>query len=86
MLSLSALYRYPLKSAAAEVLSHSLVGAQGLIGDRRWMLVDVVSGRFLTQRALPAIGRISGSVAGRRLACAFRRPGWPNWWWHGARQ
>ena len=59
MPSLAALYRYPLKSAATEVLSHSLVGAQGLLGDRRWMLVDVASGRFLTQRALPAIGRIT---------------------------
>lgn len=59
MPSLSALYRYPLKSAAAEVLSHSFVGAQGLLGDRRWMLVNVASGRFLTQRGLPVIGRIT---------------------------
>lgn len=58
MLRLSALYRYPIKSTAADVLSEARVRLQGLEGDRRWMLVDPVTGRFLTQRALPQMGRI----------------------------
>lgn len=58
MLRLSALYRYPIKSVAADVLSQAEVRPQGLTGDRRWMLVDPASGRFLTQRALPQMGRI----------------------------
>ena len=57
-MQLSALYRYPLKSASHERLTHSRVESLGLAGDRRWMLVDETSGRFLTQRLLPQMGRI----------------------------
>lgn len=55
---LTALYRYPVKSALGEALSTSAVEALGLVGDRRWMLVDAASGRFLTQRNVPALGRL----------------------------
>lgn len=55
----SALYRYPLKSARSESLDIASVDALGLAGDRRWMLVEAASGRFLTQRLLPQMGRIS---------------------------
>jgi len=51
MLRLSALYRYPLKSGKPEVLQSIGLDKLGLEGDRRWMLVDEASGRFLTQRA-----------------------------------
>lgn len=54
-----ALYRYPLKSASSESLDSAQVEALGLAGDRRWMLVEAASGRFLTQRLLPQMGRIS---------------------------
>lgn len=57
-MQLSALYRYPLKSARYESLISSQVEALGLQGDRRWMLVEESSGRFLTQRLLPQMGRI----------------------------
>lgn len=50
---LSSLYRFPLKSAAGEALQQAHSDALGLVGDRRWMVVDADSGRFLTQRALP---------------------------------
>ncbi|MCY1400698.1 putative protein YcbX [compost metagenome] len=56
---LSALYRYPLKSARAQVLQHSKLDLLGLEGDRRWMLVEESSGRFLTQRALPHMSQLS---------------------------
>ncbi len=49
---LSALYRYPMKSAAGQLLDSSRVGLLGLQGDRRWMAVDAETGRFLTQRLL----------------------------------
>ncbi|WP_213877798.1 MOSC domain-containing protein [Pseudomonas sp. dw_358] len=55
---LSALYRYPLKSAKAEALQRSEVDLLGLNGDRRWMLVND-TGRFLTQRALPHMSQLS---------------------------
>ncbi|WPO98499.1 MOSC domain-containing protein [Pseudomonas sp. HR96] len=67
---LSALYRFPLKSAKAESLSRSPVDKLGLGGDRRWMLVDA-SGRFLSQRALPQMSQLSAlynAAGGLRLA------------------
>lgn len=59
MLHLSALYRFPLKSCKAEVLQQVSFDALGMNGDRRWMLVDEASGRFLSQRALPHMSQLS---------------------------
>lgn len=59
MLHLSALYRFPLKSCKAEVLQQASFDELGMTGDRRWMLVDEASGRFLTQRALPHMSQLS---------------------------
>lgn len=59
MLRLSALYRYPLKSAKGESLSHASLDELGLTGDRRWMLVEASSGRFLTQRAVAGMSQLS---------------------------
>ena len=56
---LSALYRYPLKSAQAQALGQSPCGLLGLLGDRRWMLVEQDNGRFLTQRASPQMSQLS---------------------------
>jgi len=59
MPSLSGLYRYPLKSGRGETLQRSAVDGLGLQGDRRWMLVDADSGRFITQRLLPQMSQLS---------------------------
>lgn len=59
MLRLSALYRYPLKSGKAEILQHVGLDKLGVDGDRRWMLVDEASGRFLTQRAVAKMSQLS---------------------------
>ena len=59
MLRLSALYRYPLKSGKAEVLQQIGLDKLGLDGDRRWMLVDAASGRFLTQRAVAKMSQLA---------------------------
>ncbi|QXI30289.1 MOSC domain-containing protein [Pseudomonas vanderleydeniana] len=59
MLRLSALYRYPLKSAKGERLGHAALDELGLTGDRRWMVVDETSGRFLTQRAVAGMSQLS---------------------------
>lgn len=55
---LSALYRFPLKSAIGESLQQAQVDVLGLTGDRRWMVVDAESGRFLTQRLLPQMTQL----------------------------
>jgi uncharacterized protein YcbX len=59
MLRLSALYRYPLKSGKVDVLQRVDLDKLGLDGDRRWMLVDEASGRFLTQRAEAKMSQLS---------------------------
>ncbi|MPZ18289.1 MAG: hypothetical protein GEV06_10305 [Luteitalea sp.] len=46
------LYIYPLKSCAGGRLDAAQLDRFGLVGDRRWMLVDR-AGRFLSQRELP---------------------------------
>lgn len=55
---LSGLFRYPLKSAMVERLEASASGALGLEGDRRWLVIDTASGRFLTQRLLPRMTQL----------------------------
>ena len=59
MLRLSALYRYPLKSAKGEHLPKAALDKLGVVGDRRWMLVDEATGRFLTQRTDPQMSQLS---------------------------
>lgn len=58
-MQLSALYRYPLKSARGQALQRSSLGLLGLSGDRRWMLVERDNGRFLTQRAYPQMSQLT---------------------------
>ena len=53
-MQLSAIFRYPLKSARGIALSEATVRPRGLSADRRWMLVDE-QGRFVTGRILPAL-------------------------------
>ena len=60
---LSALYRYPIKSAQGQALNQSPSGPLGLLGDRRWMLVEQDNGRFLTQRAYPQMSQLSALYA-----------------------
>lgn len=52
------MYRYPLKSGIAEPLTEIQLDDLGVVGDRRWMLVDAQNGRFLTQRALPHMSQL----------------------------
>lgn len=54
---LTGLHLYPLKSAAAFSVPKVDLDEIGLVGDRRWMLVDE-AGVALTQRQLPRLARI----------------------------
>ncbi|WP_157669986.1 MOSC domain-containing protein [Chitinibacter sp. GC72] len=53
-ITLSALYRYPLKSGQAQVLRHSLVSPEGLALDREWM-VATPEGQYITARTHPQL-------------------------------
>jgi len=48
---------YPMKAARAVDLGESLVEPWGLVGDRRWLLVDE-DGRFVSQREEPSLARV----------------------------
>ncbi|MCQ4259492.1 MOSC domain-containing protein [Stutzerimonas stutzeri] len=61
---LSSLYRYPLKSGSAELLEAGGCDELGLSGDRRWMVVDANSGKFLTQRAQPEMSLLKARWEG----------------------
>jgi hypothetical protein len=56
-ISLSGLYRYPVKSAAGIALAQATVATRGLQHDRRWMIVDD-NGKFMTQRQYPRMALI----------------------------
>ena len=71
---LSALYRYPVKSARAQCLQASAVGNLGLDGDRRWLVVEQENGRFLTQRAWPRLGQVGASY-GEQGQLLLQTPG-----------
>lgn len=63
----SELYRYPVKSLRGERLDAAELDGFGVVGDRRWMVVDP-EGRFLTQRELPQMTRVQA----RHLAGGLR--------------
>ena len=64
MLHLSGLYRYPLKSAMGEALRETALDTLGVQGDRRWMVVDTQTGRFLTQRLLAQMTQLQARWLG----------------------
>ncbi len=55
---LASIHVYPLKSGRAVDLPDSRVEPWGLAGDRRWLVVDG-TGRFITQRAEPALALVT---------------------------
>lgn len=68
-LEVRALYRYPLKSAAAEACAALDIEPRGAAHDRRWMLIDG-NGRFVTGRQLGRLVRVQATPlpGGLRLA------------------
>lgn len=65
---LQGLYRYPLKSGAAEALTEADVRRRGIAHDRRWMLVDT-DGQFLTGRQHPRMVLLQCSANDQGLLC-----------------
>jgi len=65
---LAALYVYPVKSCGGIGSARAELGALGLRHDRRWMIVDAATGRFLTQRRHPELATLRPSLLPEALA------------------
>jgi uncharacterized protein YcbX len=63
---LAALYVYPVKSLGGVPVQTATVDGLGLVGDRRFMVVDE-AGRFLTQRTLPRMALIRTALTSDSL-------------------
>jgi uncharacterized protein len=75
MLTLQSLHIYPIKSCAGLSLPVADVTPLGLLGDRRWMLVDA-NGKFVTQREYPAMATLvaTPNLVGLTLSAPGRAP------------
>ena len=66
MLRLTALYLYPVKSCRGIAVATAEVDARGLVGDRRFLVVDSER-RFLTQRVHPRMALIETALTSDTL-------------------
>ena len=74
-LTLTGLHRYPVKSCSGEVLESAEVEPWGLVGDRRWMLVDE-DGETVTVREQPRMVLVRPATDGGGLGLSA--PGAPD--------
>ncbi len=63
MITVSRLWRYPLKSAAGQEINSADVARQGFLYDRQLMVVDL-QGKFITLRQCAALSLIRAEVVG----------------------
>lgn len=61
-LRLSGIYIYPVKSCAEVVLDGAEVEHLGLAHDRRWMLVEAETGKFITGRECPELVLLHATI------------------------
>lgn len=57
-LTVQSLFYYPVKSCAANSIDSAVITPSGILNDRRWMVVDSKTGKFVTQRKDPKLARI----------------------------
>jgi uncharacterized protein YcbX len=73
-ITVSALYRYPIKGCKGHTLAEAPTDARGIAGDRRLMIVDA-DNEFISQRALPRMALIAPEVDGDHIV--LTAPGMP---------
>jgi uncharacterized protein YcbX len=71
---LSGLFIYPVKGLRGFAVDSAAVDALGLVGDRRFLVVDD-TGQFLTQRTLPRMAQVTAELAGDHLALSAEGAG-----------
>lgn len=69
------LHIYPVKGMKGCAVDAATMILEGLVGDRRWMLVDA-TGRFISQREEPRLSLIGVAAEGKALT--FQAPGMPG--------
>ncbi|WP_028456323.1 MOSC domain-containing protein [Chitinilyticum litopenaei] len=74
MITLAALYHYPLKSGRARALTRAAISPAGLEHDRHWMVADA-DGRFITGRECPQLVLVDATPAADGIR--FAAPGMP---------
>ena len=74
MLRLTALYLYPVKSCRGLAVAAAAVAAHGLVGDRRFLVVDAED-RFLTQRVHPRMALITTTLTSDALTLSSPQHG-----------
>lgn len=55
MLTVTELWRHPVKSMQGQCVDHMEIDKLGVVGDRRWAIRDVVTGHVLTGRRVPQL-------------------------------
>ncbi len=73
-ITISALYRYPIKGCKGHALAEAQTDARGIAGDRSLMIVDTAN-EFITQRDVPALALITPVLADN--AITLTAPGKP---------
>ena len=68
------LHIYPVKAMKGVAVAEATLIHEGLVGDRRWMVVDG-TGRFISQREQPRLSLIDVAADGNTLT--FQAPGMP---------
>ncbi len=66
-MKLTDIYIYPVKSLGGIKLEHARVEPQGLAYDRKWMIVDDVEYKHLTQRQIPEMALLQVQLLEDRL-------------------
>ena len=76
-ISVTGVFRYPVKSCRGERLGEAVVEPWGLAGDRRWMIVDA-DGKFVTAREHPPLILVTPTADNSNNAVRFESPGLPE--------
>lgn len=61
-ITVTALYRYPIKSCRGHALEHAEFVERGITHDREFLVIDPETGRFRTQRELPQMALIAPTL------------------------
>src|SRR5437763_4817657 len=69
--AVAALFIYPVKSCRGVGVSAARMTERGLAHDREWMIVDA-SGRFVSQRELPALALVRTALSDDALELSIR--------------